>query len=79
MNSDSPLNWDKIANSTLPASNNINEVVSLYPSFSYNAIVLILVIILTFFGCIFIYQQNKDIYSPNLEKSCDDDDYKKWD
>ena len=45
MNSDSPLNWDKIANSTLPVTNNTVEVIS-YPSLSYNTIVLLIIIIL---------------------------------
>jgi len=77
MNSDSPLNWAKIANSTLPSNNNINEITE-YPSLSYNSIVLIIVILLSIFICIFIYQQNKNIYSPNINASCDDDDYNKW-
>ena len=77
MNSDSPLNWDKIANSTLPVTNNTVEVIS-YPSLSYNTIVLLIIIILTIFGCLFIYQQNKDIYSSNINQTCDDDDYNKW-
>lgn len=77
MNSDSPLNWDKIANSTLPVTNNTVEVIS-YPSLSYNTIVLLIIIILTIFGCLFIYQQNKDIYTPNINQTCDDDDYNKW-
>jgi len=77
MNSDSPLNWDKIANSTLPVSNNTIEVIP-YPSLSYNTIVLLIIIILTIFGCLFIYQQNKDIYTPNINHLCDDDDYNKW-
>ena len=76
MNSDSPLNWDKIANSTLPA-NNISQI-NEYPSLSYNAIVFIIIILLSIFICLFIYQQNKNIYSPNPSKSCDDDDYIKW-
>ena len=79
MNSDSPLNWDKIANSTLPSNNNnINEITE-YPSLSYNSIVLIIIILLSIFICLFIYQQNKNIYIPNHNQSCDDDDYNKWD
>ena len=76
MNSDSPLNWDKIANSTLP-SNDTTEVIS-YPSLSYNTLILLVILILIIFGCLFIYQQNRDIYGPNVIASCDDDDYNKW-
>jgi len=79
MNSDSPLNWDKIANTTLPSNNYDNiSVVTEYPSLSYNSIILIIIMLLSIFICIFIYQQNKNIYSPNINVSCDDDDYNKW-
>jgi len=76
MNSDSPLNWDKITNTTLPSNDNISEITE-YPSLSYNSIILIIIILLSLFICIFIYQQ-LNIYNPNINTSCDDDDYNKW-
>jgi hypothetical protein len=83
MNSDSPLNWDKIAQPTIPTDltdiyANISDN-NLYPTINYNTLIFILIILLSFLICIFIYQQNKIYFSSSKNKqSCDDDDYIKW-
>ena len=85
MNSDSPLDWDKLANpmtsvqNVLPNTENLVSVSSV-PTFTYNTLLFVLIILLTFLICIFIYQRNKHlIYNSNDNKSCEDDDYVKWD
>ena len=73
MNSDSPLNWEKIANSTLPGSSNINNK---YSTYSYNTLIILIINFLLVFVCLFIYQNNKKYI--NYKQSNDDQDYNKW-
>ncbi len=72
MNSDSPLNWEKIANPTIPVSNINNK----YSSYSYNTLILLIINFLLVFVCLFIYQNNKKYI--NNKQPNDDQDYNKW-
>lgn len=72
MNSDSPLNWEKLANPTIPVSNINNK----YSSYSYNTLIILIINFLLVFICLFIYQNN--IKYINYKQSNDDQDYNKW-
>lgn len=69
MNSDSPLNWEKLANPTIPVNNK-------YSSYSYNTLILLIINFLLVFVCLFIYQNNKNYI--NYNQPNDDQDYNKW-
>lgn len=85
MNSDSPLNWNKLENPMIAIQDEVRNTENIshsipLPTFTFNTLLFILIILLTFLICIFIYQRNKYlIYNSNNNKSCDDDDYVKWD
>ena len=72
MNSDSPLNWEKLANPTLPVSN----IDYNYSSISFYKLTLLFLNFLFIFICILLI--HKYIFIQNIKHLNDDEDYSKW-